>query len=87
VISVKEGLSGSVGGGTRETGACSFCRRHSRLVGESAWARAFARDDALLDHLGQVLLEGLRAFGQERSMASLTPAKSPFSIISETSLS
>jgi hypothetical protein len=38
VISVKLGRLGLglLGAGTRDTGACSFCSRHSRLVGESA---------------------------------------------------
>ena len=42
----------------------SFCSRHIRLVGESAWARPSSRDDhALGDQARDVLLEGLRALG------------------------
>ena len=66
VISVNDGASDStLAACTRDTGAMSFCRRHSRLVGESAPSRpssCVTRPRPIRRAMS--CLEDLRAFGQ-----------------------
>ena len=66
VISVNDGASDStLAACTRETGAMSFCRRHNRLVGESAPSRpssCVTRPRPIRRAMS--CLEDLRAFGQ-----------------------